>query len=129
MTTQVAVPQEVSQSVVELPAQEMDQDVQVLVERKLQELVDLLEKHGCTYWKNWEPPEYWVRRIGPHVAPSQCGVIFSELGQIQQFLSNFDEDQSSLPMLHSILEWYMHVHYSRVVLSPNSGQPLVSAQT
>ena len=120
--SQVSVSQEASQSVAELPVQEKDQAVQALVEQKLQELVDLLEKHGCTYWTNWEPPEHWVRLIGPHVAPSQCGVICGGLGSILETLSRGYEghDHQPLLMLHAILEWYMYVNYSRPFLSPKS---------
>lgn len=113
--TSVAVQQEEPQSAVTSPILETDQALQEHVEQKLQELVNLLEKHSCTYWDSWEAPANLQRLFGPGVAPPQFGCVYPRLGEIQEILFLQQGQNRPLPMLHAILEWYMN--YSSTDLS------------
>lgn len=91
-----------------------DQALEERVEQILQELTDLLEAHGYTYWDGWEATEYERHFFGPHVKPPQYSAFYPRLCEAQESLFHFHEDVRRLPMLHLILEWYMK--YSKQVL-------------
>lgn len=112
-----------SQSALASPVQAMDQDVQALVEQKLQALVDLLETHDCTYWKGWlERVEAmsdlpYPYRLDLDGQPPQHSRLCLKLDQIQESLSPQDQEDYPFGLLHSILGWYMNLKYARPFLS------------
>lgn len=103
MTSLAVVPREESQSAVELPAQETDQALQEQVERKIQELVDLLESNGETFLAKYDPSKdahsvFHHPTIPPRL-PSLHLALQQELGWLVP--------GEQLPLLHGFLAWYM----------------------
>ncbi len=122
MTSPVAVPQEVSQSVVELPVPAMDQDVQALVEQKTQELFSLLEKEP-----NLQGLDRGRSLLFPHPDVWQIPPELMFLDQVPELFYNCKHAQELHQILYVVLQCYRH--QALEVLSSNSGQPLVPAQT